>query len=393
MSDVSVRLEIKAMSEKRNMPIIHDQSHDLAEPVSTLRAIELDSQTDPRWEALVSDLPNGLIYHHPAWLQVLEEAYGYKPVNLACEDANGQLRGILPLFYMRGLFTGRRFASLPRAPVAGPLAYDDQATAILVHAAIERVREERDAQLQLKVSSNALDGLVEGLVGAPWRESYVLELPERPELMRIGSSRNHARIKWAVNKASKLGVEVRPAEAEYELQAWYELYLDTMRWLAVPPRPYHFFEIAWKRLKPRGLMRLLLAKHYEAGRSKVLAGSLFLMFGKTVFYAFTGWRREKRLLRANDIIQWQAIQDACAGGFRYYDLGEVTKDNQGLAEFKSKWNAEPTWLYRYYYPAPRELETSILESRSRAHQIASAVWRRLPIKATVLLSTWAHHYF
>ncbi len=375
------------------MSITNHQSRDFAGSVSTLRVIEIDPQNDLRWEALVNSLPNGQIYHHPAWLKVLEEAFSYKPVNLACEDANGQLRGILPLFYMRGVFSGRHFASLPRTPVAGPLAYDDQAIAALVHTAVERVREERGAQLQLKVSSNALDGLVEGVVGSPWRESYVLELPERPELLRIGNSRNNARIKWSVNKAAKLGVEVLQAEAEHELRAWYELYLDTMRLLAVPPRPYYFFELAWKRLQPRGLMRLLLARHHEAGRSKILAGSLFFMFGKTTFYAFTGWQRENQLLRANDALQLKAIQDACADGFRYYDLGEVTKDNQSLGEFKSKWGAEATWLYRYYYPAPRELETSILDSSGRAHQIASAIWRRLPIKATALLSDWAHHYF
>jgi lipid II:glycine glycyltransferase (peptidoglycan interpeptide bridge formation enzyme) len=93
------------------------------------------------------------------------------------------------------------------------------------------------------------------------------------------------------------------------------------------------------------------------------------------------------------VIQWRAIHDACADGYRYYDFGEVTRDNQGLAEFKSKWGAEPRWMYRYYYPAPRELEISLLDSPSRARQIAGEVWRRLPIKATVLLSELAHYYF
>ena len=371
----------------------YNSTTDFAEPVPTLRVMEVDSQTDPRWEALVTTLPNGLIYHHPAWLQVLQEAYGYKPVNLACEDSNGQLRGVLPLFYTRGLFTGRRFSSLPRTPVAGPLACDDQATTALVRAASEQARDQPGAQLQLKVLSNVIDGLVDGVVGVPWRTTYVLELPERPELLRIGNSRNHARIKWAANKATKLGVEVHPAETERELRAWYELYLNTMRWVAVPPRPYRFFEVAWQLLQPRGLMRLLLAKHYEAGQPRLLAGSLFLMFGQTAFYAFTGWRREDLPLRPNDVIQWRAIQDACADGFRYYDLGEVTKNNQGLAEFKSKWGAEARLLYRYYYPVPRELEIGMLESSSRVHQFGNAVWRHLPIKATVLLSNWAHHYF
>ncbi len=375
------------------MPMTGDQYHNVAEAISTLRVAEVNAQGDPRWEAFVTSHPNGLIYHHPAWLQVLEEAFGYKPVNLACEDANGQLRGVLPLFYKRGLFTGRQYSSLPRTPVGGPLACDDQAMAVLVRAAVERTRDESGAQLQLKMLSNALDGLVEDMVGAPWRETYILELPERPELVHIGNSRNHARIKWAVNKASKLGVEVHEAETEHELWAWYKLYLDTMRWVAVPPRPYHFFEIAWQQLRPRGLMRLLLAKQYEAGRARLLAGSLFLMFGQTVFYAFNGRRREDLSLRPNDAIHWRAIHDTCADGFRHYDLGEVTQGNQGLAEFKSKWGAEPKWLHRYYYPAPRELEISMLESNSRAHQLMSAAWRRLPIKATVLLSNWAHHYF
>jgi hypothetical protein len=366
---------------------------DIVEPVSNLRVVEVDPQTDPRWEALVANLPNGLVYHHPAWLQVLEEAYGYKPVNLACEDVNGQFRGILPLFYMRGLLVGRRFSSLPRTPVAGPLAYDDHALAALVRVASEKTREESGAELQLKMLSNALDGLVDDVIGVPWRTTYVLELPERPELLRIGNSRNHARIKWAVNKATKLGVQVHPAETERELRAWYELYLDTMRWVAIPPRPYHFFEVAWKRLQSRGLMRLLLAKRYEAGRTRLLAGSLFLMFGQTIFYAFTGWRREDLLLRPNDAIHWRAIQDAFLDGFRYYDFGEVTKENQGLAQFKSKWGTQPTWLYRYYYPMPRELEISILKSNSPVHQLVTAIWRQMPIKATVLLSNLVHHYF
>ncbi len=371
----------------------HDHTTYVAESASNLHVVEVDPQTDLRWEALVASLPDGLIYHHPAWLQVLEEAYSYKPVNLACEDANGQLQGVLPLFYTRGLLTGRRFSSLPRTPVAGPLACHDQALGVLVSAARERVRDEPGAQLQFKMLSNALDGLGDGVVGVPWRKTYMLELPERPELLPIGNSRNRSQIKRAVNKAAKLGVQVNQAETERELRAWYGLYLDTMRWVAIPPRSYRFFEVAWKRLHPPGLMRLLLAKHYAAGQAKLLGGLLLLMFGQTVFYAFSGWRREDQSLRPNDALHWRAIQDACAEGFRSYDFGEVPKNNQGLAEFKSKWGTQPKWLYRYYYPAPRELDISILDSSSRIHQFAIAAWRRLPIEATVLLSDWAHHFF
>jgi len=166
-----------------------------------------------------------------------------------------------------------------------------------------------------------------------------------------------------------------------------------MRRLVVPPRPYRFFEVVWRRLKPRGLMRLLLAKHYEAGRTKLVGGFLLLLFGQTVSYAFGGWRREDQSLRPNDALHWRAIQDACAEGYRCYDFGEVLRNNQGLAEFKSKWGAEPKWLYRYYYPAAHESEIGILESTGRVHKFASATWRWLPTKAVAQLSAWAHRYF
>ncbi|MDQ3854769.1 MAG: GNAT family N-acetyltransferase [Chloroflexota bacterium] len=356
------------------------------------RVFAIDPQSDPRWEAFLNTRPDGLIYHHPAWLQVLEKAYGHTALGLACEDADGQLQGILPLFHTRGLLTGRRLSSLPHTPVAGPLGRDDQATAALVRAALEQVRGERGAQLQLKTPSAGLGGLVDGVLGVPWEATYILELPQRPEELRFGDSRNHTRIKGKVNKAAKQGVRVRPAETERDLRVWYALYVDTMRWHIVPPRPYRFFEVAWQLLRPRGLLRLLLAERHEAGQSQLLAGSIFLMFGQTVFYAFNGRRREALSLEPNDAIQWQAIHDACRDGFRRYDFGEVAENNQGLAAFKSKWGALPMRLYRYYYPASRELETGALKAGSRARQLANAAWRRLPAKATILLGDWLYRY-
>src|SRR5579883_212968 len=375
------------------MALKEGQCQDSENTVTALRVIKVDAGADPRWEGLVTRLPDILVFHHPAWLQVIEEAFNYKPLHLACEDADGQFCGILPLFFMRGLFTGRRFSSLPRTPVGGPLADNKQAMAALVDAAVKQAGGVEGAQLQIKMLSNALDGLVSGLVGVPWRQTYVVELPEQPELIRFGNSRNHAQIKRAVNEAINQGVEVSVAETERELHAWYQLYLETMRFVAVPPRPYRFFEIAWRRLSASGRLRLLLARHYEAGKPRLIGGILLLMSGQTVFYAFSGWRREDQALRSNNLLHWRALHDACEEGFRYYDFGEVTQNNQGLAQFKSKWGTQQSWLYRYYFPAPRELEAGMLDSESQASRLVGAVWRKLPLKATVALSNLAHRYF
>lgn len=382
-----------------------DECHNLAELVSPLRVVEINPQSDPRWESLITTLPGALVYHHPMWLQVLEETYGYKPLNLACQDTHGQLRGILPLFYARGLLSGRMFSSLPYTPMAGPLAYDYQTTTVLVRAAIERVSGEPGIPLELKMLSNELDELIDGVIGIPEIATYLLELPEHPELLRFGNSRSHASIKRAVNKATRLGVRVRQAETVRELWAWYELYLDTMRRLAALPRSYQFFKIAWERLQPRGLMQLLLAEHYEAGKIKLLGGLLLLLFGQTVYYAYGGWCREDQSLRPNDALHWQAIQYACANGFRYYDLGTASKNTQGLAEYKSKWGAQARWIYNYHYVSSHNLKidssklsghirrlSNIHHPHALTRQFALAILQRSPIKVVACLSAWAHHH-
>jgi lipid II:glycine glycyltransferase (peptidoglycan interpeptide bridge formation enzyme) len=141
------------------------------------------------------------------------------------------------------------------------------------------------------------------------------------------------------------------------------------------------------------MLRLLMAERMVAGRVQPMAGTVFLMFGQTVFCAFNGRRSEELALHPNDLIQWQAIHDACAAGFREYDLGEVTRTHPQLAQFKRKWGAQPEWLWRYYYPHSREVEIGLIESRSRPGQLAHTLWQHLPLPATAALGVLAHRYF
>ena len=362
------------------------------------RVVEIDPRADRRWETFLDGRSDALVYHHPAWLDALSREYAEQPMGLAVERADGTLGGVLPLFRARGLpfrvegqGAGGRLSSLPRTPLAGPVAQDRDAVVALLTAAVERARA-TNVRLQLKVDGPTLDGVVDGLVGEPWLPSYALDLPDDPDAVRFGNSRNHGRIVWAIGKAAKQGVAVRPAESQEDLRAWYRLHLETMRANAVPARPYRFFVALWQLLRPRGLMELLLAERHGVGSSRLLAGSIFLMFGRTVFYAFTGARTADLSLRPNDVIQWRAIHDAAARGFDRYDLGEVSTDDRGLVEFKKKWGASTRPLYRYYYPPLPASGAGALGAGSRVRSVGTAVWRHLPLGVTAFVADRLYRY-
>src|SRR3989442_1915993 len=360
-----------------------------------LRVVLVDLRTDKRWEAFLASHPDAVIYQHPGWIRALEKEYGRKCVALACEDTGGQLRGILPLMITRGLpwdlggyKAQRRLSSLPRTPVAGPLATDLEATEALIRAAIERSHMDASLQLELKPHGE-LQKTTNGLVCLPWRQTFVLELPGDPEELHFGNARNHSRIRWSVNKAARLGVQVRPAEGEHDLRAWYQLYLDTMRSNAVPPRSYRFFAAVWRELHLLGLIHLLLAEQKVAGQTHLLAGSIILSYGQTAFYAFNGCRRDALSLRPNEIIQWHPIHYACRRGGRRDDLGEITEDKPLLDDFQSKRGATPRRLYRYYHATAGQ-DAGAMRGNGLLIPAVRALWQRLPLRITEKLGDWIY---
>ena len=397
--------------------------HKLQRPGSTLRTIKLDFRNDPRWDEFVSSHEGALIYHHSSWLIALEEEYGQKCVSLACVDSTDQVRALLPLFPTKGLpfalgrhATGRRLSSLPRTPAAGLLANDPAAASEIVRAAM-KIAKDGGVQLEIKTHVAGLDDLADGLGCVPWRCSYVEELPGSVEgtswsdfcetarvpitcgsckgcrRLRFGNAKQQHRVNWAVNKAIKLGLAIREADKEEDLAQWYRIYLRTMRHKAVPPRSYRFFMSLWSTLRPQGQMRLLLAEQKVADApldspAKLVAGSIFLKFGQTVFYAFTGCDPRNLHLHPHDLIQIEAIRDACKGGFRWYDFGEVSEDNESLAQFKGKWGTEPMPLFRYYYPA---IENHTHTGGALTNSTRK-LWRILPEKATALLGDMLYRY-
>ena len=234
-----------------------------------LKVTEIDPWKDPRWVGYVLRHPEATVYHHPAWLAALQREYRQTGLFLACEDGDGTLQGVFPLLYTRGIplsrgpLTGPRLSSLPRTPLAGPLATDATALEALLSEAVRRASTSH-YRLQVKTQGEGLAAGVDGIVRKAWRLSYVVSLAGQPgQPYHIPGSQNRSSIKRAINKAIAGGVRVRPAESEDELRTWYRMYLETMRRNFVPARPYRFFLALWELMRAEGMMRLLIAEHQD----------------------------------------------------------------------------------------------------------------------------------
>ena len=129
------------------------------------------------------------------------------------------------------------------------------------------------------------------------------------------------------------------------------------------------------------MMKLLLAEKAGPGGIQMLAGSVFLSFGSTVHYAFTGCNALAFAMHANDLIQWEAIHSVWKEGYRSYDLGEVVEQRPELARFKRKWCAKAVPLYRYNYPTADLRETRALVEPMASRWIRE-IWQLVPLVMT-----------
>jgi hypothetical protein len=371
---------------------------ELKEQQNNIMIIEVDNKYNYHWEKFLEDHELSTIYHTLEWLNVLEKETGQKILKLICVDENDNIEGLFPLQYTQGFPLGfggvpasKRLSSLPRTPVSGPLAVNDRAKALLLQKAIDAVSKDSGYLLQIKSLDSEIDDCVGDLNKYFWREIYVKEIPEFPEEIRFGKSKNHAKIKWAVNKAEQNNVTHRTAQTEDDLKNWYPLYLDTMRVHATPARSYNFFRDLWKILRPKGLMQLQLAELEENGKSKVIAGSILFFYNKTVTHAFSGSSRIRKHieLRPNDFLHWHAMIQAQREGYKFYDFGEVSKGNTGLAAYKKKWDTTKLKMYHYYYPDPVQLQSENLDSGT-VGVLKEKIWQSLPIGLTARLGKFIY---
>ncbi|MFH1788982.1 MAG: GNAT family N-acetyltransferase [Candidatus Altiarchaeota archaeon] len=275
---------------------------------------------------------SGSVFHAFEWGDVIEHAFDYRRVYLIAED-DGGVAGILPFFYLKGFFSGRRLVSLPVSDVGGPVG-----TKEAVHELFESAQ-----QLMVDFCADYVEvkSLVREEDYVPGREyvTFKLTLPSsEDELLGVIGKKNRN----LVRKAEKEGVTVEEVKDASGVDEFYGAYSKTMKDLGTPPYPKKFYGYIQKILTAKNKAKILLAKKGD----DTVGGAVFLKFGETTYY-FTGVSPYKyRNYASNTLLVYAGLAQSVKEKSSVFDFGRT--QTQGVYNFKRDWGGkEEKMIYCY----------------------------------------------
>jgi CelD/BcsL family acetyltransferase involved in cellulose biosynthesis len=322
----------------------------------------IDPIADPTWLDLVETSPTSEAFHHPRWLRLLRDQYGYG-IEAVCIANGAGIEAGIPIARVESRLTGRRLVSLPFSDTCAPVlaaGSDGTAPTALGEALFETVRTSGLALTVHESVPGAPSALVE-----PAFYRHLLSLDADPERVERDAWSQAAR--RGARRAEREGLRVERREDGEALDAFYALHLATRRRLGVPTQPRRFIR-RFEQLFEAGLGFVQIVR--DAGRP--VAAAVFLTHNSTLTYKYGASDAASLGKRPNNALFAETIRWACRHGMRKVDFGRTEVDNAGLRRFKRSWGAREEPLA---YTHLGERTQPVGGSRER---IMSATIRRSP---------------
>jgi serine/alanine adding enzyme len=307
--------------------------------------VKILSENDwAQWDNFVASHTLGTIYHTSAWRRVIEKTYGHQPMYMTIQDDSGSIKAGLPLFYIKNKLAGNRLVCLPGAQACDPLVPHQHAYNQLVAYATDVMQHHHAKSLELKTSAHfPLDSHTFGRKIQEY-SCYILDL--NPDLQEIESSLHKDSIRRRIKKASMNGLQLSIGNSLIDVKRFYVLYLQLRKSYGLLPQPLTFFSYMWNILSRDGYIDILHAIY----QGQIISTLLLLKYKETVIYEFGASRFDMMRLSPSPFLLWEAIKQAKRDGYKRFDFGRTSDDNQSLAHFKMKWGTKREALPYYFIP-------------------------------------------
>lgn len=322
-----------------------------------------DATAETRWDAFVLACPEATFFHRAGWRRVAEEVFGLKAPYLYAEDAQGAIRGVLPLVHIDSLLFGNRLVSNAFCTGGGPAAVDDATAAALDEHAVGLVRKLGVDWLEYRQPPRRHPGRPchEGL-----HATFAQDIEPDPDraMKRIpGKQRNILRKGLAAGLA-----EVE----EHGVDDFYAMFAVTMRRLGTPVYPKAYFA---KLRQVFGADCEVLTATREG---RPIATAMNFTFRDRVLPYYVASMPEARACAAADFLYWRIMRrmvERRGGGI--FDWGR-SKIGSGTYAFKRHWGFEPRPVVHEFHLRDARPLPNVSPTNPR-YRYFIATWRKLPL--------------
>lgn len=304
------------------------------------------------WQTLVDRSPQAWMFHRREFIETVNQAMSQKECSLVA-IRNDRMIAILPLNYytpehppkMGSVSLGAAGPALDLNQI-GPKE-KERVTGALIERALEITRDEKCKALLVNIpplaptqfeNTHGVSPLDPFGFSAVSTSTYIIDITPNEETL----FKNLRRLaKRQIKRAQKVGVTIRRANRESDLETYYSIHCDTYHRTGAIPHPRGYFEGIFGTFAQQGLARIWAAEH--AGK---VIGYLSVAHFKNAAFSWTACSTEgAKELGVNYLLRWHTILDAKALGNTHYEVGEAFPGHRGdklagLDGFKSAFGGE-----------------------------------------------------
>jgi len=306
----------------------------------------IDPLSDPRWDRFVEKHPLGWIVHLSGWKTLMEKSFPYmKGYYLTvCDSTNDEFQAALPLFKVSSWLTGNRLVNIPFATLCDPLIDTNHEMEILLEEALNLSKKLETSYIEIRTLGSSpfiQDKRLE--CNSFYKHHYI---PLDKDLEAIKKSFHRTNVRQRIQRALDSNINIKVADSESDIETFFALYKKTRRKHGLPSQPCIFFKSLWEIFGPSKRMMLLLAEY----NGKVIAGLVLFRYKQRVSAEILGTDEEYLNLSPNHLLFWEAIKSAYNDGFKIFDFGRTSPNNESLMTFKNRWGTKVIDLPQFYYP-------------------------------------------
>jgi FemAB-related protein (PEP-CTERM system-associated) len=332
-----------------------------------IRVRPLDAGDGEAWNDYVLSRPGTHFAQRTEWRHLVTAFFPVAARWWLAEDEAGRIAGVLPAF--------RGSGALFSAP-GGLVADTPEAAAALLAQA--RAEVEHDGLRWLELRDQAVEWAE--LPTNPEHVTLVLDLAGTVEEQWAGFP---PKVRNQVRKAERSGL--RCERGADHLEAFHRVFSENMRDLGTPAMEPAYFRRA---LELYGEAAEVLVVY----RDRLPVGGMFAVrHARTVFDPWASSLRRFFELCPNNLLYWEAMRDAIKGGARCFDFGR-SQPGSGTYRFKEQFGARPQPLH-YQYALGRAARIPTLADQKASLDLASRLWRLLPLPLARVIGPRARRHF